>query len=54
MKKKKLYTESLLNDGSAFVIFLIFHNLVVGGDHSAKSIIIDIVKYSIGKYNLFN
>ena len=42
-------SESLLNDGSAFVIFLIFNNILVGGDHSAKKIIIDIVKYSIGK-----
>ncbi|UJR38765.1 hypothetical protein I4U23_031430 [Adineta vaga] len=41
-------SESLLNDGSAFVIFLIFHNIVLGEDHSAKKIIIDIVKYSIG------
>jgi len=42
-------SESLLNDGSAFVIFLIFHNIIVGGDHSAKNIITNIVKYSIGK-----
>ena len=42
-------SESLLNDGSAFVMFLIFENLVVGGDHSAKHIITDIVKYSIGE-----
>ena len=42
-------SESLLNDGSAFVIFLIFNNIIVGGDHSAKKIITDIVKYSIGK-----
>lgn len=42
-------SESLLNDGSAFVIFLIFHNIVIGADHSAKNIIIDIVKYSIGE-----
>jgi NhaP-type Na+/H+ or K+/H+ antiporter len=42
-------SESLLNDGSAFVMFLIFHNIVIGGNHSAKNIIISIVKYSIGK-----
>jgi NhaP-type Na+/H+ or K+/H+ antiporter len=42
-------SESLLNDGSAFVIFLIFHKIVIGGDHDTKSIITDIVKYSIGK-----
>lgn len=42
-------SESLLNDGSAFVIFLIFHNIVIGEDYSAKNIIINIVKYSIGK-----
>ncbi|CAF2067804.1 unnamed protein product [Rotaria magnacalcarata] len=40
-------SSSLLNDGSAFVIFLIFYNIVIG-DHSAKKIIVDIVKYSIG------
>ena len=43
--------ESLLNDGSAFVIFLIFHNIVIGEDHSAKKIIIDIVKYTLGKFD---
>lgn len=42
-------SESLLNDGSAFVMFLIFENLVIGGVHSAKKIITDIVKYTIGK-----
>ena len=42
-------SESLLNDGSAFVIFLIFYNIVTGGDSSAKGIIISIVKYSIGE-----
>jgi sodium/hydrogen exchanger 10/11 len=42
-------SESLLNDGSAFVMFLIFQNIVIGGDHSAKNIIKNIVKYSIGK-----
>lgn len=42
-------SESLLSDGSTFVAFLTFKNIVVGGDHSAKIIIIDIVKYSIGK-----
>jgi sodium/hydrogen exchanger 10/11 len=45
-------SESLLNDGSAFVLFLIFHNIIVGGDHSAKQIVIDIVKYSIGKCDI--
>ena len=42
-------SESLVSDGSTFVAFLTFKNIVVGGDHSAKIIIIDIVKYSIGK-----
>lgn len=42
-------SESLLNDGSAFVIFLIFHDIVVSGTHSAKHIVVNIVKYSIGK-----
>jgi NhaP-type Na+/H+ or K+/H+ antiporter len=42
-------SESLLNDGSAFVIFLIFKNIVVGGAHDAKFIITEIVKFSIGK-----
>jgi sodium/hydrogen exchanger 10/11 len=46
-------SESLLNDGSAFVIFLIFHNIVIGKDHSAKNIIINIVKYSIGKCYIY-
>ncbi|CAF3982414.1 unnamed protein product [Rotaria sp. Silwood2] len=41
-------SESLLNDGSAFVLFLIFHNIIIGEDHSAKNIITNIVKYSIG------
>ncbi|CAF3518594.1 unnamed protein product [Rotaria sp. Silwood1] len=41
-------SESLLNDGSAFVLFLIFHNIIIGEDHSAKNIIVNIVKYSIG------
>ena len=45
--------ESLLNDGSAFVVFLIFHNIIVGGSHSAKSIITDIVRYSIGKFVIY-
>ena len=42
-------SESLLNDGSAFVIFLIFKNIIVGGTHSAKTIFINIVKFSIGR-----
>ncbi|CAF1048352.1 unnamed protein product [Rotaria sordida] len=41
-------SESLLNDGSAFVLFLIFRNIIIGEDHNAKNIIINIVKYSIG------
>lgn len=44
-------SESLLNDGSAFVIFLIFHDIIVTNAHSAKQIIVNIVKYSIGKEN---
>jgi NhaP-type Na+/H+ or K+/H+ antiporter len=48
-------SESLLNDGSAFVIFLIFKKIVVGEAYTAKSIIINIIKFSIGKLlnNLF-
>ncbi len=42
-------SESLLNDGSAFVIFLIFKNIIVGGVHSTKLIITNIVKFSISK-----
>lgn len=42
--------ESLLNDGSAFVIFMIFHDIVGSGSNSAKKIIIDIVKFTIGEY----
>lgn len=41
-------SESLLNDGSAFVIFLIFRNIIVGEGHTAKDIVVNIVKYSIG------
>ena len=41
-------SESLLNDGSAFVIFLIFKNIVVGGAHDAKFIITEIIKFSFG------
>ncbi|CAF3859774.1 unnamed protein product [Rotaria sordida] len=40
--------ESLLNDGSAFVIFTIFRDIVVGGSGSARKIVIDIVKFTIG------
>jgi len=48
-------SESLLNDGSAFVIFLIFKNIIVGESHTAKSIITNIIKFSIGKLlNNFN
>lgn len=42
--------ESLLNDGSAFVIFMIFLDIVAGGSNSAKKIIVDIVKFTIGEY----
>jgi sodium/hydrogen exchanger 10/11 len=41
--------ESLLNDGSAFVIFMIFRDIVVGKSDSTKKIIIDIVKFTIGQ-----
>ncbi len=41
--------ESLLNDGSAFVIFMVFRDIVVGRSDSAKKIIIDIVKFTIGQ-----
>ncbi|CAM4968307.1 unnamed protein product [Rotaria socialis] len=40
--------ESLLNDGSAFVIFMIFRDIVVGKSDGAKKIIIDIFKFTIG------
>ncbi|CAF1431321.1 unnamed protein product, partial [Adineta ricciae] len=40
--------ESLLNDGSAFVIFLIFKNIFVGETYNARLIITDILKFSIG------
>ena len=42
-------SESLLNDGSALVMFLIFENLITGGDHSAKHIVTYIVQYTVGK-----
>lgn len=41
--------ESLLNDGSAFVIFMIFRDIIVGGSDSAKKIIIDILKFTVGQ-----
>ncbi|CAF1413597.1 unnamed protein product, partial [Adineta steineri] len=41
-------SESLLNDGSAFVIFLIFYDIVTGKDHNATNIIVQIIKFSIG------
>ena len=47
-------SESLLNDGSAFVIFLVFHDIIVTHTHNAKHIIVNIVKYSIGKENGFD
>ncbi|CAF0926419.1 unnamed protein product [Adineta steineri] len=40
--------ESLLNDGSAFVIFMVFRDIVVGKSDNAKKIIIDIAKFTIG------
>ncbi|CAF1577785.1 unnamed protein product, partial [Adineta ricciae] len=40
--------ESLLNDGSAFVIFMVFRDIIVGGSDSAKKIIVDIAKFTIG------
>ncbi|CAF2855843.1 unnamed protein product [Rotaria sp. Silwood2] len=40
--------ESLLNDGSAFVLFSIFKDIVIKQSTTAKKIIIDIVKFSIG------
>ena len=42
--------ESLLNDGSTFVIFLIFKDIIVSGSNSAKKIIVDIVKFTLGEY----
>lgn len=41
--------ESLLNDGSAFVIFSIFKDIVIKQTATAKSIIIDTVKFTIGE-----
>lgn len=41
--------ESLLNDGSAFVMFMIFRDIVVGRSNSAKKIVIDVVKFTIGQ-----
>ncbi len=43
--------ESLLNDGSAFVIFMVFRDIIIGRSDSAKKIVIDIVKFTIGKRN---
>lgn len=41
--------ESLLNDGSAFVIFSIFKDIVVQQSTTASAIVIDIAKFTVGK-----
>ncbi|UJR19081.1 hypothetical protein I4U23_022212 [Adineta vaga] len=40
--------ESLLNDGSAFVIFMVFRDIIVGASNSTKKVLIDIAKFTIG------
>lgn len=40
--------ESLLNDGSAFVVFLIFKDIVVTNSTDAKTIVGDIAKFTLG------
>ena len=40
--------ESLLNDGSAFVLFLIFKDMAAGHDQSVGSIIVTFVQLSLG------
>jgi NhaP-type Na+/H+ or K+/H+ antiporter len=46
--------ESLLNDGSAFVIFMIFRDIIIGRSDSAKKIVINIVKFTIGKREFYH
>lgn len=46
--------ESLLNDGSAFVIFMIFRDIVIGRSNSVEKIIINILKFTIGKFSNCN
>jgi NhaP-type Na+/H+ or K+/H+ antiporter len=46
--------ESLLNDGSAFVIFMVFRDIIIGRSDSAKKIVIDIVKFTIGKREFYH
>ncbi|UJR34452.1 hypothetical protein I4U23_021859 [Adineta vaga] len=41
-------SESLLNDGSAFVTFLILNNMIVSGEYNTKKIVTDIIKYTVG------
>ena len=41
--------ESLLNDGSAFVIFMILRDIILGRSNSVKKIIVNIIKFTIGK-----
>lgn len=45
--------ESLLNDGSAFVVFMIFRNIIVGESGSMTKILVNIVKFTIGQYPIF-
>ncbi|CAF2692488.1 unnamed protein product [Rotaria sp. Silwood2] len=40
--------ESLLNDGSAFVIFMILRDIIIGRCDSAQKVVIDTVKFTIG------
>ncbi|CAF4804203.1 unnamed protein product, partial [Rotaria socialis] len=41
--------ESLLNDGSAFVIFSIFKDIVIKKATTTTSIIVEILKFTMGK-----
>ena len=40
--------ESLLNDGSAFVVYLLTQSILIGGDSSTRSIVGSLFQYALG------
>ena len=40
--------ESLLNDGSAFVVYLLMQSILLGGDSSARHLVGNLFQYSLG------
>ena len=40
--------ESLLNDGSAFVVYLLTESILIGGDSSTRSIVGSLFQYALG------